>query len=102
MKADAQSPAEKEALQWAVEFFRDRANGLKENRRVLKVVTEEQFLLAHQESLEGYLGYIEDVLRQEQNILAVCRAAAPLIESGQPLSKPLLDFVAAFLRDPKK
>lgn len=104
MKVDAHpsASAENEALEWATEFFRERTDDLFKVIGVSKEVTEEHFLFAHQMSLEGYIGYIDKVLREEQNTLAVCRAAATLIERGERLSKPLGDFVAAFLRDPKK
>src|SRR5215471_13592402 len=98
----AESSCENEALQWAVKFFRDRANDLKEDRRAVEERTEEWILFAHQMTLHGHMGYIELALSEEQNISALCRGAATLIERGESLSKPLQDFVVRFLRDPKK
>ena len=121
MKADVQSTAEKEALEWAIKYFRDNPGHLKLQgdsavdffaARKLWANDPKRFdnyielrILA----AGGYPGHKGESLSRPDGkpawnsaltIRGLCRFAAILIDEGEPLPELLRLFVAAFLINP--
>src|SRR5262245_36686459 len=111
MKADAQSSAEKEALEWAVDYFRESRDDLNPdsdiNRRRDKSDIE---CLAHLhgEWLRDEPGWLDEsmvgLITESETSAYHCKhlrgLAARLIELDKTLGRPLRDFVVKFLMKP--
>ena len=112
MKADAKPSAEKEALEWAIEFFRDLGDELtRDGSRKVAYDTETLFACT---SSGGWKARRSTMLiwpvcsgfRPPATVtllfLKLCTIAAELIERGEPLSGPLKTTIVKYLRrDPE-
>jgi hypothetical protein len=106
MKADAKSPAQKEALDWAVEFFRnckDELNGDKWQAFVwvlynfldcydspLRWIAEKELASQVEEARKGDAGALE----------LICYFAGIRIANNEPLPEDVRDFIFEFLCEP--
>lgn len=113
MKADVQSSAdpEKEALQWAVNVFRERAADLtpEGSKRCLEEGAVNALIGWH-DSMTGdddevdhlalYVNAVRKGLRSDVGIQELCKVAAILLERGDKLPQPLRSFIVEFLRNP--
>ena len=100
MKADAQSSAEKEALEWAIDFFRNCKDDLKGDGS--KRAGRELVLQMLIDSWDNSDAHATKLIEALQGSPRLPEFAAALIERGDPLPGPLRDFIAAFLREPNK
>ena len=109
MKADVRPAAdrEREALQWAINYFRDCAADLKPDgsRRKFNELNKQlqmDWVDSGPENLHGELTvYMDELRRGKDRGLDLFDLAATLIERGDPLPVPLRAFVADVLRNPK-
>ena len=112
VKADVKPSAEKEALEWAVEFFRGEAANLKrdgsrtqgrEFRMTTDVSTYHHFSRRDQAKVQRMLKNTVEWAHGGDTSAgqALCDIAADLLKRGEPLPNSLLQFVIGFLRDPK-
>jgi hypothetical protein len=108
MKADAQSQVEKEALEWATDFFRDRADDLSKGEKEWLEEHGKAWLFKQlrdgrddrlREALDVYIHNARGGYREY--VRTLCDFAARLTERGIALPAPLRDFIAEFLRNPK-
>jgi hypothetical protein len=106
MKADVQSQAEKEALEWATDLFRDRADDLHPGEK--EWLNDKAWLIKQlsdgrddrlREALDVYIHNARGGYREY--IRALCDFAAWLTERGIALPAPMRHFIAEFLRNPK-
>ena len=109
MKADAQS-AEKEALAFVVDHFSRVGDDMKKAAHAgWGPDSFDALVLCYIKSLREnpeYCEYVDDFVasakEHELNYELARELTAKLIEAGAPLSGPLREFVAGFLRDPMK
>jgi hypothetical protein len=115
VKADAgaRSEIEKEAFEWAIEYFRKCAEELKPKASkrltekgvayfVLDVI-DHPLPLDTPESLDNFVSIYTQLARKDElHLRGMCRLASILLERGDPLPKSLRSFVVEFLRDPGK
>jgi hypothetical protein len=110
VKAEAQS-VEREALQWATDWFRDRASFLSAegSRRYLVASAVNSFLAAYDTAKYSIKTdekiYVEDLLHnfKEEHFSPDlrCEVAAALLERNERLPSSLREFVVDYLRNPK-
>jgi hypothetical protein len=109
MKKDARPAAdrEREALHWAINYFRNCAADLKPDgsRRKFNELNKKlqmDWVNSGQENLHRELtDYVAALRRGHDGGLDLFDLAATLIERGDPLPVPLRAYVADFLRNPK-
>jgi hypothetical protein len=109
MKTDVRPAAdrEREALQWAINYFRNCAADLKPDgsQRKFNELNKQlqmDWVDSGPENLHGELTvYMDELRRENDQGLDLSDLAATLIERGDPLPVPLRAYVADFLRNPK-
>jgi len=107
-----ESLAERQALQWAIQFFRDCAGELKPegSKRHLEKSTITDVLLAvyyvhdytPEERSKIYLELVELARHRPERMQNLVQFAATVIERGEPLPKELRGPVAELLRNPPR
>jgi hypothetical protein len=107
-----ESLAERQALQWAIQFFRDRAGELKlkgSKRRLEEPEMTVLLLAAHyvydytpEERSKIYLELVDGARNRPERMQNLVQFAATLIERGEPLPKELRGPVAELLRNPPR
>src|SRR5262245_40367557 len=99
MTTRAPPTAEKEALEWATDFFRRCKSDLggTESKRLGRERVWQMLLSAWDNSDKQ----AEKIVRATQGGARLREFIASLMERGEKLPKPLRDFVIAFLRDPQ-
>jgi hypothetical protein len=107
MKADAKSLAEQEALQWAIEFFRDRKDELKGDRRraieyFRDALLDEYNDPLHRTQAEKELASKVEWAREGDDVAfqLICNFAGTLIANNEPLPESVRDFISEFLSGP--
>jgi len=100
MKADVRSTREKEALEWATQFFRNCKDRLSKtgSMNASRAIATDMMSYVWDGSEEAAAA----VVKLNKEIPALPEFAAALIEDGKPLPKSLREFVAALLRRPNK
>jgi hypothetical protein len=112
LKADAQSSLEREALEWAVAYFRTHGAELTGDGSRRRLIADGvAFLLKeHDKAKDGFDDYVDGVdayLHAWENGIEAGlpdirrEFAAALLERGEPLPRRLLKFVADYLRNPE-
>ena len=107
MKADVRPAAdrEREALQWAINYFRNCAADLKPDgsqRKFNELTTQMWMDYADEGILHRELApYMDDLRRGKDCSFELFYLAAALVERGDPLPAPLRSYIADFLRNPK-
>src|SRR5262245_31680485 len=109
MKADVRPVAEREreALRWAINYFRNCAADLKPegSQRKFNELTKHMWEDLADEGPEAlhreFAGYMDDLGRGKDYSFELFYLAATLIERGDPLPGPLRPYIADFLRNPK-
>jgi hypothetical protein len=106
MKADVQSPAEKEALQWAVDFFQRCAPFLsRDASKRHSVVVLALYLSTLRSNPDSdfddqLTSFIEAAPKEPHAAAVLCEFAAQLMERGDQLPSQLRSFIVEFLRNP--
>jgi hypothetical protein len=107
MKADVQPSvsAEKEALQYATDYFRRYADGLKRNASLFNESFVSLLLELPSSKLVHPPEYalslcIESAPQQPRATVVLCKLAAGLMEREDPLPSKLQKFIVEFLRNP--
>jgi hypothetical protein len=107
MKADAKSPAEKEALEWAIEFFRGRKDDLKSDRRRAIEYFRDWLLDDYDDPLhrtqaeESLVSHVEMAREGDDAAFQlICNFAGIRIANNKPLPENVRDFISEFLSGP--
>jgi hypothetical protein len=111
MTAVVHSLYEKQALAWAIQFFRDRTGQLtREGSKKtwdelisgLLLEAHEVYNYSREERGQVYLSMVDGARRHSYGVQLLLGFAATLIERGEPLPEEMRGYVAELLRDPPK